>query len=184
MSGGTDAAPVPSPLILPWRGKRPLIAADAFIAPSANIIGDVEIGAGSSVWFNVVIRADVHYVRIGANSNVQDGSVIHVTTDRHPTIIGDNVLVGHLCMLHGCRIEDGGFVGMNATVMDDAVVESGAMVAAGSLVTPGTRVEAGGLWGGRPAKRLRDLRPEEIANLTSGAEHYAELAARYRDQLG
>lgn len=168
------------PIILPFKGISPRIAEDVFIAPSASVIGDVEIGEGSSIWFNTVVRGDVFHIRIGKGSNIQDGTVIHVSTGTHATIIGDNVLVGHNCTIHGCRLEDGSFVGMGTTVLDGAVVESGAMVAAGALVTPGKRVIAGQLWGGSPARYLRDLSAQEQAELQSGARHYAELAQIYR----
>ncbi|MBX3456670.1 gamma carbonic anhydrase family protein [Ferrovibrio sp.] len=168
------------PLVLPFDGKQPVIAPDAFIAPNATVIGDVEIGAGASIWFNTVLRGDVHFIRIGARTNIQDGSVVHVTTGRFPTIVGDDVLVGHMVLLHGCTVESNSFVGMGAIVMDEAVIESRGMLAAGALLTPGKRVRSGQLWGGRPAKFLRDLTPEEVENLADGPQHYVELARKYR----
>lgn len=168
------------PVIMPFKGTYPRIAGDAFVAPSACVIGDVEIGAGSSVWFNTVIRGDVFYIRIGKGSNIQDGTVIHVSGGTHATVIGDDVLVGHNCTIHGCTLEDGSFVGMGSTVLDGAVVETGAMVAAGALVTPGKRVKSGELWGGSPARHLRDLTDQEKAGLQSGAQSYAGLAQTYR----
>ena len=170
--------------IIPFKGTAPIIAKDAFIAPSAFIIGDVVIGEGTSIWFNCVVRGDVHSIRLGARSNIQDGTVIHVSNGTHSTTIGDDVLVGHNCLIHGCVLEDGSFVGMGATVMDGAVVESGAMVAAGALVTPGKRVPSGELWGGSPARCIRELSAAEKASLTEGAKHYAGLAQVYRDELG
>ncbi|MCF8468542.1 MAG: gamma carbonic anhydrase family protein [Sneathiella sp.] len=170
--------------IIPFKGAEPIIAKDAFIAPSAFIIGDVVIGEGTSIWFNCVVRGDVNHIRIGNRSNIQDGTVIHVSGGTHPTAIGDDVLVGHNCLIHGCTLEDGSFVGMGATVMDGVVVESGAMVAAGALVTPGKRVPAGELWGGSPARCIRELSGAEKAALTEGAHHYAGLAQTYRDELG
>jgi len=118
-----------TPLILPYKGISPRISEKAFIAPSASIVGDVEIGAGSGIWFNCVVRGDVEWVKIGERTNVQDGTVIHVTRNGHPTRIGSNVTIGHACILHACTIEDYSFVGMGALVMDDAVIESGAMLA-------------------------------------------------------
>ncbi len=169
--------------ILPFKGTYPDIAASAFIAPSASIIGNVEIGEGSSIWFNCVLRGDVHFIRLGARSNVQDGTVIHVSNGTHPTVIGDDVLVGHNCMIHGCTLEDGSFVGLGAIVMDGVVVETGGMVAAGALVTPNKRVRSGELWAGSPAKMVRELSKEEQESLTSGAHHYAELAQTYKAEL-
>ncbi|WP_169568714.1 gamma carbonic anhydrase family protein [Sneathiella limimaris] len=163
-----------------FKGTTPEIDESAFIAPSAEVIGDVVIGEKSSIWFNCVVRGDVNYIRIGKRSNIQDGTVIHVSNGTHPTVVGDDVLVGHNCLVHGCTLEDGSFVGMGATILDGAVVEGGAMVAAGALVTPNKRVPRGELWGGSPAKCLRKLSDEEISNLTSGAKHYAELAQIYK----
>jgi len=171
------------PLILPFGDKQPVIAPDAFIAPNATVIGDVEIGAGASIWFNTVLRGDVFHIRIGARTNIQDGSVVHVTTGRHPAIIGDDVLVGHMVLLHGCTVESNSFVGMGAIVMDAAVIESGGMLAAGALLTPGKRVGRGQLWGGRPAKFLRALTPEEMERLGEGPQHYVELGQAYRGML-
>lgn len=170
------------PVILPHKGVYPKIADDVFIAPHASIIGDVEIESGSSVWFNCVVRGDVFPIRIGRGSNIQDGTVIHVSGGVSPTIIGDDVLVGHNCTIHGCTLEDGSFVGMGTTILDGVVVETGGMVAAGALVTPGKRVGKGQLWGGSPARHLRDLSDEELTGLTSGAKHYAELAQTYRTE--
>lgn len=170
--------------ILPFKGTLPKLDESVFVAPSSYVIGNVEIGAGSSIWFNCTVRGDVNTIRIGARSNIQDGSVIHVSAGTHPTVIGDDVLVGHNCLIHGCTLEDGSFVGMGATVMDGVVVESGGMVAAGALVTPNKRVPAGELWGGSPAKKIRDLSEEERANLTDGAGHYASLAQIYRAEIG
>jgi carbonic anhydrase/acetyltransferase-like protein (isoleucine patch superfamily) len=163
-----------------FNGITPTVDESVFIAPSADVIGDVILGEGSSIWFNCVIRGDVNSIRIGKRSNIQDGTVIHVSNGTHPTIIGDDVLVGHNCIIHGCTLEDGSFVGMGATILDGAIVEGGAMVAAGALLTPNKRVPKGELWGGSPAKFLRNLGEDEMANLTSGAEHYAKLAQVYK----
>lgn len=163
-----------------FKGKIPDVADSVYIAPSADVIGDVVIGEQSSIWFNCVIRGDVNSIRIGARSNIQDGTVIHVSNGTFPTFVGDDVLVGHNCIIHGCTLEDGSFVGMGTTVLDGAVVETGAMVAAGALLTPNKRVPTGELWGGSPARYLRDLTEEQRENLTSGAAHYAELAQVYK----
>ena len=139
---------------LPYRGARPVIDATAFVAEGCRIVGDVEIGAEASIWFNCVIRGDEHAVRIGARSNVQDGTVIHVHSAKQGTFIGADVTIGHKALLHACTIDDGGFVGMGAIVLDEAVIEGGGMLAAGAMLTPGKRVPSGELWAGSPA-RLR-----------------------------
>jgi len=174
------------PVILPYRNILPRIDPTAFIAPGVVITGDVEIGAHANIWFGVVIRGDDAPVRIGARANIQDGSVIHVSYDgfgsgeRVPTIIGDDVAVGHMALLHGCTLEPGAFVGMKATVMDRAVVESGALVAAGALVAPRKVVKAGELWSGSPARFSRHLKPEEQDYMRWVPQHYAKLAEEYR----
>ncbi len=167
-------------LLLPYRDQRPRVAPDAFVAPGAVVVGDVEVGAASSIWFGSVVRGDVHHVRIGARTNVQDGTVIHVTHTGIPTLIGDEVTIGHRCVIHACTLGDRTLIGMGAIVMDEAVVESGAMVAAGALVSPGKRVAAGELWAGIPARPVRRLEPEEVAILAERAAHYVGLAAEYR----
>lgn len=168
--------------ILPYQGKRPMIADDAFVAPSATVIGDVEIGRRSSIWYGCTVRGDLNHVRIGENTNVQDNSVIHVDSRRYPTIIGDNVVIGHMCLIHACTLEDECFIGMQACVMDGAVVERGAMVAAGGLVVPGKRVKGGQLWAGRPAKHLRDLTPEEIAKFRDVSDRYVGYARNHIEE--
>jgi carbonic anhydrase/acetyltransferase-like protein (isoleucine patch superfamily) len=168
-----------APLILPYRGRAPRIADDAFIAPGATIIGDVEIGSGSSVWFGCVLRGDEHRIRIGAGSNLQDGTVVHVNGRRQGAYIGDGVTVGHMALLHACTLEDGAYVGMGAQVLDEAVVESGGMLAAGALLTPRKRVESGELWAGRPAKFMRAIAPEDAARFRQTAKTYAERARQY-----
>lgn len=166
--------------IHPFGSEWPQLADDVFIAPGARIIGKVHIGAGSSIWFNCVLRGDVGRISVGERSNIQDGSIVHVTGGRFDTQIGDDVLIGHGCIIHGCRIENHGFIGMGAVVLDGAVVETDAMLAAGALLTPGKVVKSGELWAGRPAKFLRMLSPEEIAGNRAGAAGYARLAQRYR----
>jgi gamma-carbonic anhydrase len=169
-----------SAFILPYKGVYPKIHGSAFIAPSASVIGDVEIGEDSNIWYNVAIRGDVHEIRIGKRTNIQDGSVIHVTTDFSGTYVGDDVTVGHSAILHACRVENHGFVGMGAIVMDGAVVESFAMLAAGALLSPGKRIPTGQLWAGRPAKFMRDLKPEEIDYIKWSAPHYAQLGREHK----
>ncbi|MGE5547662.1 MAG: gamma carbonic anhydrase family protein [Solirubrobacterales bacterium] len=173
-----------SPVILPYQGTLPTIDAEAFIAPGAVVIGDVVIGKGSSVWFNCTIRGDVHEIRIGERTNIQDGTVVHVTGGKLGTYIGSDITIGHGAILHACTLEDGCFIGMGATILDGAVVESGAMVAAGAVVTPGKRVKAGELWAGNPAKMLRALSDADIAFFPKSAANYAALADRYRTDIG
>lgn len=171
------------PLILPYKGVVPKIATDAFVAPSASIIGDVEIGSQTGIWFNVVIRGDVEWIKIGERTNVQDGTVIHVTRNGHPTRIGSGITIGHSAILHACTLEDNCFIGMGALIMDDVIVESGAMVAAGSMVTPGKRVPKGELWAGRPAKLFRKLTQEEIDFIPISAANYAKHVNEYLAEL-
>lgn len=167
-------------LILPYEGTRPSIADSAFIAPDATIVGRVTVGADASIWYKCVLRGDVHEIRVGARTNIQDGTVVHVTTDRYGAYIGDDVTIGHMALIHGAILEPGSFIGMRATVMDNCVVESGAMVAAGALLTPGKRVPRGQLWAGNPARPMRDLGADEIAYFKRTIAHYAELGRRHK----
>ena len=153
----------------------PKIADTAFIAESAALIGDVEIADGASIWYGVVLRGDSGAIRIGVNSNVQDNSVMH-----EGVIVGANITVGHMALVHACKLEDNSFIGMKAVVMDGVVVEEGAMVAAGALVTPGKRIPMGQLWAGAPARFMRELRAEDYAVMRESAHYYAELARKYR----
>lgn len=165
--------------ILPYRDILPEIEQSVFVAPTACVIGDVEIGAQSSIWFGCTVRGDVHEIRIGARTNIQDGSVIHTTRKVAGTYIGDDVTVGHMALLHACTIGNRAFIGMGAIIMDQAVVEDDAMVAAGALLTPGKRVPSGQLWGGSPARYMRDLTKEELAFFKISANNYVELAKEY-----
>jgi carbonic anhydrase/acetyltransferase-like protein (isoleucine patch superfamily) len=168
------------PIILPYQGIMPTIHPDAFIAPGAVVVGDVHIGKESNVWFGCVIRGDVNTIRIGERTNIQDGTVIHVTSKTGPTKIGSGITIGHSVLLHACTLEDGCFVGMHATVMDGAVVETGGMVAAGALVTYNKRIATGQLWAGNPAKYFRDLKQEEQEFIPISAQNYVTLAKAYR----
>lgn len=168
--------------VYPYKGVMPTLGRDVFIAPGARVIGDVVIGDQSSVWFNCVVRGDVNIIRIGARTNIQDGTTIHVTRKTHGTFIGDDVLIGHMALIHGCTLEKGAFVGMGAVVMDACVIEEGGMLAAGSLLTPGKRVGRGQMWAGRPARYVRDLTPEERDYQVKAVAHYAELAKSYLDE--
>jgi carbonic anhydrase/acetyltransferase-like protein (isoleucine patch superfamily) len=175
--------------LIGFGGKAPRIDSSAFVAPGARLIGDVEIGPDASVWYNCVLRGDVNRISIGARTNIQDGSVIHVDSPKpghesgNPTIIGDEVLIGHLAMVHGCLLHDRAFVGLGAIVMDGCEIESGAMLAAGAMLTPGKRIPAGQLWAGRPAKYIRDLREQELAAQREGVAHYVALAKAHAEAL-
>lgn len=175
------AARHPGAIIMPFRGVWPRIADDAYIAPGAAVIGDVEIGAEASVWFGCVLRGDDHAITVGARTNVQDGTMIHVTLESHATTIGAGVTIGHGARLHGCVLEDGCLVGIGAIVLDGAVVEAESMVAGGAVVTPRKRVLRHQLWGGSPAKFMRDLSADDVAFLAWDANHYAKLARTYID---
>jgi len=165
--------------ILPFRGKSPEISKDAFIAHNAIIIGDVEIGPGSGIWYNCVLRGDLNEIRIGQNTNIQDGTVVHVDSRTYGTYIGDNVTIGHMALIHACTLEDGSMVGMRATVMDGAVVENGGLVAAGALVAPGKRVGAGQVWAGTPARFLRDIKDSDADMMNYIWPGYRDLAAEF-----
>ena len=166
--------------ILPFGIISPSIAGSAFIAAGAQVVGDVTIGEESSIWYNVVLRGDVERIVIGARSNVQDGSVVHVTRQRHGTEIGDDVLIGHLAIVHGCLLENHSFIGMGAIIMDACIVETDGMLAAGALLTPGKRIGKRELWTGRPAKLQRLLSDDEIARNRIGCDGYVELAKLHR----
>ncbi len=168
-------------LILPYRTVHPRIGEDVFIAPTACVIGDVVIGAGTNIWFGCTVRGDVNEIRIGERTNIQDGTIVHVSRQKYGTYVGSEVTIGHMALIHACTLEDGCFVGMNATVMDGCVVEGGAMVAAGALVTPGKRVRRGQLWAGTPARHVRDLGPEDLDGMAATAPHYVRLAREYLD---
>jgi len=166
--------------IFPYLDLNPKLDDTVYLAPGSKIIGDVTIGEHSSIWFNTVVRGDVNYITIGKMTNVQDLSMLHVTKDTHPLIIGDNVTIGHSVTLHGCTLKNNCFIGMGATILDGAVVEENAMVAAGALVKQNFIVPYGKLVAGVPAKVVRDLSEDEIANIQASAERYkkyAELSA-------
>ena len=147
-------------LLKPVNGKSPKIGKDCFIAENATIVGDVTVGSQCSVWFNAVLRGDVHYIKIGNKVNIQDGAVIHCTYKKAPTVIGNNVSIGHNAIVHGCTIKDNVLIGMGAIVMDDCIIESNTIIAAGAVVTKGTHVLSGTIYAGTPAKKIKDLSPE------------------------
>jgi carbonic anhydrase/acetyltransferase-like protein (isoleucine patch superfamily) len=168
-----------SGVILPYKGWRPKIGNGVFIAPTAAVIGNVEIDDEANIWFGCTLRAEDQPIRIGARTNVQDGTIFHIEGHDRGTYVGADVTIGHAALIHACTLEDGCFVGMSATVLNDAVIESGAMVAAGALVAPGKRVRAGELWAGVPAKPLRKLSDDDLATFTHTVEAYCRLARNY-----
>ena len=173
------------PNIHPYRGIMPKIDGNVFLAPTASVIGDTEIGAETNIWWGCLIRGDMNVIRIGRRVNIQDLTVVHVDSRKYGTFIGDRVTIGHGAIIHACTLEDDCFVGMQACVMDGAVVESGAMVAAGALITPGKRVGAGQLWAGSPAKYIRDCGEQEQEMIARVPVEYWEMAQAYlADGLG
>lgn len=164
--------------VAPRLGRR------VYLAPTAVVTGDVELGDDVSFWFHTAARGDVHWIRVGPRTNVQDGAVLHVTHRTHPLSIGAGVVIGHAAVLHGCTIEDGALIGIGARVLDGAVIEPGAQVGAGALVAPGHRIPAGHLALGIPAKVVRPLSEEEIGAIGEIAGRYVALKERYRASLG
>ena len=167
-------------LLVPFQGKWPQVDPSAFVAENATLIGDVTVGPDASIWYGCVLRGDVGAIRVGARSNVQDLSCVHVTEHLSSTIVGDDVTVGHSVILHGCIVGHGCLIGMGSILLDNARVEDGAVVGAGSLVTSGTVIAAGHMAMGRPAKAVRALRPEEASMGREGAAHYVDVVRRYR----
>lgn len=162
----------------------PRLAPGVWVAPTAAVIGDVEIGAQSGVWFHCVLRGDTNFIRVGARSNIQDGTVVHVNAGQFPCFIGNDVTIGHACIVHACTLHDRAFVGMGATVLDGAVIEEGGMLGAAGLLTPGKRIGRHELWAGAPARFVRLMTDEERAGWDRTAAHYVELAQRFRSGLG
>lgn len=166
-------------MIKSFQNKTPSIYETAFIAENAVIIGDVEIGESASVWYNCVLRADVNYIRIGAKSNIQDGTIIHVSRETHPTIVEAEVTVGHSATLHGCYVETGSLIGIGATVLDGARIGKNSLIAAGSLVTPNTIIPERSFVLGAPACVKRELTDEEVENLKKFWQNYVTLIDLY-----
>jgi carbonic anhydrase/acetyltransferase-like protein (isoleucine patch superfamily) len=166
-------------MIRSFKGKTPQVAPTAFVEASAQLIGDVSIGAHSSVWFNCVLRGDVYHIRVGDYSNIQDGTIIHVTSGRFATIIGNRVTVGHGVVLHGCTVGDNCLVGIGSIVLDDVTIGEGSLIAAGSLVTPGTVIPPRSLVMGSPAKVRRAVSDEEAARIDMHWQHYVEYKDAY-----
>lgn len=170
-------------MIRSYKGITPRIAGSAFVETSAHIIGDVEIGAHSSIWFNCVLRGDCYHIRIGENTNIQDGAVIHVTQGRFATTIGNFVTVGHSVVLHGCTIADRCLIGIGAIVLDDVTIGEESFIAAGSLVTPGTVIPPRSMVMGSPAKIRRQVTDEEVARINEHWQHYVEYKNQYLAEM-
>lgn len=173
---------MPNLPLFPYRGVLPTISPNAFVAQTAAVIGDVHMGAGSGIWYGCVVRGDVNEIRIGERTNIQDLTMIHCAERGQGTYLGDDITVGHSAMLHACTIEDNAFIGIQACVMDDCLVESGAMVAAGALVTPGKIIKANEVWAGRPAKKLRDITQKDLDFFEINRQRYERLAHEYRNE--
>lgn len=169
-------------LIKELLGKTPKIGENTFLAETATIIGDVEMGSDCSIWYNAVIRGDVHYIKLGNKVNVQDNAMLHCTYEKFPLEIGDNVSIGHNAIVHGCKIQDNVLIGMGAIVMDDCLVESNSIVGAGSVVTQGTIIKSGEVWGGIPAKKIKDLSSELLeGEVNRIANNYVKYSSWYKD---
>lgn len=161
--------------------KAPAVDKEAFVAPSASIVGDVQVGRGSSIWYGCVLRGEVNSITVGSGTNIQDNSLVHVAKSNLtgkvlPTVIGDSVTIGHSAVLHGCTVEDEAFIGMGATLLDGVYVEKHAMVAAGAVVRQNTRIPCGEVWGGNPARFLRKLTEDEMSFISQSATNYSNLA--------
>jgi carbonic anhydrase/acetyltransferase-like protein (isoleucine patch superfamily) len=165
--------------VVSYKGAWPRLHPSVFLADGARIVGDVDMGADSSVWFNAVVRGDVHAIRIGERTNVQDGAIIHCTFEKFATTLGNEVSIAHLAMVHGCVIEDGCLVGMQAIVMDGAVVGAGSIIGAGAVVTQGTRIPPGSLVLGAPGKVVRAVTSDETAGILATTRRYVEYARGY-----
>ena len=169
--------------LLPFAGVTPDVARAAYVAPGSRIIGDVVLGEDASIWYNCVLRGDVASIRVGDRTNIQDGTIVHVTAGQFATEIGADCLIGHTAIIHGCRLHDRAFVGMGAILLDGSEVESDAMLAAGAMLTPGKRIPSGQMWAGRPAKYVRDLSAEELARHRAAVAGYVALARRHAAAL-
>jgi carbonic anhydrase/acetyltransferase-like protein (isoleucine patch superfamily) len=169
------------PVILPVKNISPLWGKDCFIAPNATIVGDVEMGDNCSVWFNAVIRGDVHYIKIGNNTNIQDGAIIHASYQYAPTNIGNNVSIGHNALVHGCTLKDNVLIGMGAIVMDHCIVEEYVIIAAGSVVLEKTFCESGFIYAGTPAKKIKPITPEQREMLDRLPNNYIMYSGWFKD---
>ena len=167
-------------MIYEFLDRSPEFDDTVFVAPSADVIGDVSIGSESSVWFNVTIRGDVNWIEIGEKSNIQDNTCVHVTNQTNPTRIGNLVSVGHNATIHGCTIHDRVLVGIQSTVLDNAVIEEDVLIGAGSLVPPGKVLKSGFLYLGSPVKKIRELTDDEIESIRKNSENYVKYQRAYR----
>lgn len=168
-------------LIKELLGKTPIIGENTFIAETATIIGDVEMGKDCSIWYNAVIRGDVNFIKMGDKVNVQDNVMLHCTYEKYPLIIGNNVSIGHNAIVHGCTIHDNVLIGMGSIVMDDCVVEENSIIGAGSVLTQGTKVKSGEVWGGIPARKLKDISPELLeGEVQRIADNYVKYSSWYK----
>ncbi|CAM1342265.1 gamma carbonic anhydrase family protein [Tenacibaculum aestuarii] len=171
------------PIIKSVNGKHPQIPEDCYVAENATIVGDVQMGKECSVWFNAVIRGDVHYIKMGDKVNVQDGAVIHATYQKSPTTIGNNVSIGHNALVHGCTIHDNVLVGMGSIIMDDCVVESNSIIAAGAVVTKNMHIESGSVYAGVPAKKVKDISQELISGeIDRIANNYVKYSSWFKEE--
>ena len=170
------------PIIKSVKGKSPIIPEDCYVAENATIVGDVILGKQCSVWFNAVVRGDVHFIKIGNKVNIQDGAVIHATYKTSPTIIGNNVSIGHNAIVHGCTINDNVLIGMGSIVMDDCIIESNSIIAAGAVVTKNTRVESGSIYAGIPAKKVKNISQELISGeINRIADNYVKYSSWFEE---
>lgn len=162
--------------------KTPVIGEGTFLAETATVIGDVKMGKNCSIWYNAVIRGDVHFITLGNQVNVQDHAMLHCTYEKYPLIIGNNVSIGHNAIVHGCTIKDNVLIGMGSIVMDDCVVESNSIVGAGSVVTQGTHIKSGEVWGGIPARKIKDISAELLeGEVNRIANNYVKYSSWYKD---
>ena len=168
-------------LIKKVRGKTPRYGKDCFFADNATIVGDVEMGDNCTVWFNAVVRGDVHYIKIGNDTNIQDGAIIHCTYEKAPTTIGNKVSIAHNAIVHGCFVEDEVLIGMGAIIMDHAHIGKGAVIAAGAIILPNTKVPPGTVWAGVPAKQMKETGPEMKEVILRTARNYPMYASWYKN---
>jgi len=169
-------------LIIKFDGILPTIHVSVFVSETAAVIGDVHIRMNSSVWYSAVIRGDMHSIRIGERTNIQDGAILHVVKGTFPCLIGDDVTIGHAAVVHGCTVHDKVLIGMNATVLDGAIIEEGAIIAAGALIREGERVPANRLFAGVPARDIRATTDEDFKRIINGSEEYVHYGARFKEE--
>jgi len=171
-------------LIKELLGKSPQIGDNTFLAETATIIGDVTMGSDCSIWYNAVIRGDVHYIKMGNKVNVQDNAMLHCTYQKHPLNIGNNVSIGHNAIVHGCTIRDNVLIGMGSIVMDDCLIEENSIVGAGSVVTQGTHIKSGEVWGGVPARKIKDINSQLLeGEVNRIADNYVKYSSWYKENV-